>query len=66
MKYHHIPSNLVSTFKKVLNNEVNILLSIKHPNILRLVEHNTVDGELVQKKGGKLIHIFFIVLELVE
>jgi len=58
--------NLLATFKRVLNNEVNILLSLKHPNIIRLVEYNTEEGELIMKGSGKYILIYFIVLELVE
>jgi hypothetical protein len=38
---------------------------MKHPNIIKLVEYN-VNGEIVVKKNGKTIQIYFIVLELVE
>lgn len=56
----------MATFKRVLNNEVNILLSLNHPNIIRLVEYNTEEGEIIIKGSGKYILIYFIVLELVE
>lgn len=61
-----MPPNLLVTFKRVLRNEVNLLKYLKHPNIIRIIEHNTVDGEVVVKKSGKQIQIFFLVLELVE
>lgn len=40
--------------------------SLEHPNIIKLVEHNTDEGEFVVKTSGKQIQIYFIVLELVE
>lgn len=46
-------------------NEVSLLQKMKHPNIIKLVEYN-VNGEIVVKKNGKTIQIYFIVLELVE
>lgn len=61
-----MPAAQLALFKRVLNNEVRLLKSLEHPNIIRLVEHNTEDGEIIQKKKGKIVQIFFIVLELVE
>ncbi len=61
-----MPPNLLVTFKRVLRNEVTLLKYLKHPNIIRIIEHNTVDGEVVVKKSGKQIQIYFLVLELVE
>lgn len=61
-----MPPNLLLTFKRVLANEVRLLKQLSHPNIIRLVEHNTEPGEIIQKRSGKIVQIFFIVLELVE
>jgi serine/threonine protein kinase len=52
-------------FRQILLNEVSLLQKMKHPNIIKLVEYN-VNGEIVVKKNGKTIQIYFIVLELVE
>ena len=53
------------TFKKILNNEVSLLKTIRHTNIIQLIDYNC-EGETIIKKSGKCIQIFFIVLELVE
>ena len=53
------------TFKKILNNEVSLLKTIKHTNIIQLIDYNC-EGETIIKNSGKCIQIFFIVLELVE
>jgi serine/threonine protein kinase len=55
----------LEAFKKIIKNEVILLKSMNHSNIIKLVEYNC-DGELVTKKNGKTIQVFFIVLELVE
>jgi carbon catabolite-derepressing protein kinase len=55
----------LETFKNILRNEVDLLQQLDHPNIIRLVDFH-LEGELVVKKSGKCIQIFFIVLELVE
>ena len=53
-------------FKQIMLNEVTLLKRSNHPNIIRLVEYNCNDGEIVVKNSGKTIQIYFIVLELVE
>lgn len=53
IKKHHVPVELLATYKRVLNNEVTLLNSLNHPNIIRLVEYNTDEGELIVKKSGK-------------
>ena len=57
---------MLPTFKRVLANEVKLLKQLSHPHIIRLVEHNTESGEIIWKGSGKVVQIFFIVLELVE
>lgn len=66
IKKHHIPVTQLTIFQKILQNEVRILSSIHHPNVIRLVEHNISPGEEILKRKGKSITVFFIVLELVE
>ena len=44
---------------------MHLLQNIQHENIINLIDWNC-KGELVIKKSGKAIQIFFIVLELVE
>ena len=53
------------TFKKILNNEVSLLKTIRHTNIIQLIDYNC-EGKTIIMKSGKCIQIFFIVLELVE
>lgn len=55
----------LKAFKKILSNEVQLIQSMDHPNIIKLVEYNC-EGEIVIKPSGKAIQVFFIVLELVE
>jgi serine/threonine protein kinase len=55
----------LAAFKKIIKNEVHLLETMKHPNIIKLVEYN-YEGEIVIKPSGKAIQVFFIVLELVE
>lgn len=65
IKRHHVESIDLDAFKRILRNEVALLQSLEHPNIIKLVDFN-LDGEVVEKGSGKCIQIFFIVLELVE
>ena len=65
IKRHHVEKICFATFKSILKNEVELLKSLDHPNIIKLVEYN-FEGEIITKKKGKTIQIFFIVLELVE
>ena len=55
----------MTAFKRILQNEVELLQRLDHPNIIKLVDFN-LEGETVVKKNGKCIQIYFIVLELVE
>jgi serine/threonine protein kinase len=47
VKQHHVPPHQLETFKRVMNNEVRLLKSLDHPNIIRLIEYNTESGELI-------------------
>ena len=55
----------LSTFRKVLNNEVQILQKMNHQNIIQLVEYN-LEGEYVYLADGNKILVFYIVLEFAE
>ncbi len=55
----------LSTFRKVLNNEVQILQKMNHQNIIQLVEYN-LEGEYVYLCNGEKILVFYIVLEFAE
>lgn len=55
----------MGAFKRILTNEVHLLETLDHPNIIKLVEYNT-EGDILIRKNGKAIGVFFIVLELVE
>lgn len=65
IKRHKVEHINLAAFKKILNNEVHLLKSMKHSNIIKLVEFNC-EGEVLIKPNAKAIQIFFIVLELVE
>lgn len=65
IKRHEVEHINLGAFKKILKNEVRLLQSMNHPNIIKLVEYNC-EGEIVIKPSGKAIQVFFIVLELVE
>ena len=65
IKRHHVEWLSLPTFQKILNNEVNLLRCIRHPNIINLKDWNC-SGELVITNSGRAVQIFFIVLELVE
>ncbi|CDW80083.1 protein kinase domain containing protein [Stylonychia lemnae] len=65
LKRHKVEQINLSAFKKILSNEVTLIQSMNHPNIIKLVEYNC-EGELIIKPSGKAIQVFFIVLELVE
>ena len=65
IKRHHVEKISIDMFKQMLKNEVELMSTLDHPNIIKLVEYN-VEGEIIIKKKGKTIQIFFIVLELVE
>jgi serine/threonine protein kinase len=65
IKRHKVEQINLAAFKKILANEVLLLKSMNHPNIIKLVEYNC-DGEVIIKTSGKAIQVFFIVLELVE
>ena len=65
IKRHHVEKISLSIFKQILLNEVTLLQQLNHPNIIKLIEYNC-DGEIVVKPDGKVIQIYFIVLELVE
>lgn len=65
MKRHHVEKLNLLKFKQMLANEVSLLKDMDHPNVIKLFEYN-LTGELVVKRSGKCIQIFFIVLELVE
>ena len=55
----------LSTFTKVLSNEVEILQKLNHQNIIQLVEYN-LEGEYVYLADGNKILVFYIVLEFAE
>ena len=65
IKRHRVEQINLQAFKKILTNEVDLIQSMNHPNIIKLVEYN-IEGELIIKPSGKAIQVFFIVLELVE
>ena len=65
IKRHRVEQINLQAFKKILTNEVDLIQSMNHPNIIKLVEYN-IQGELIIKPSGKAIQVFFIVLELVE
>ena len=65
IKRHKVESVSLTRFKRVLENEVALLASMKHQNVIKLCEYN-LSGELVVKPDGRCIQIFFIVLELVD
>ena len=65
IKRHHVESVSLSKFKRILQNEVDLLTSMDHPGVIKLHEFN-LEGEVIVKPSGKCIQIFFIVLELVE
>jgi serine/threonine-protein kinase Chk1 len=65
VKRHHVEKLNLLKFKQMLANEVSLLKDMDHPNVIKLFEYN-LTGELVVKRSGKCIQIFFIVLELVE
>jgi serine/threonine protein kinase len=65
IKKHDVERINLNAFKKIMTNEVNLLKSMNHPNIIKLVEYNC-EGEVIIKPSGKAIQVFFIVLELVE
>lgn len=55
----------LETFRKILNNEVEILQKLNHQNIIQLVEFN-LEGEYVFLADGNKILVFYIVLEFAE
>ena len=55
----------LSTFQRVLKNEVEILQKLNHQNIIKLVEYN-LEGDIVYLENGKQILVFYIVLEFAE
>jgi serine/threonine protein kinase len=65
IKRNEIERVNLNAFKKILSNEVNLLESMDHPHIIKMVEYNT-SGEVWIKEDGRATEIFFIVLELVE
>lgn len=54
IKRHKVESVNLAAFKKIMKNEVNLLETMKHPNIIKLVEYN-YEGEIVIKPTGKAI-----------
>jgi len=54
IKRHHVEHINLNAFKKILSNEVHLLQSMNHPNIIKLVEYNC-DGEVLIKESGKAI-----------
>lgn len=54
IKRHKVESINLAAFKKILTNEVALLKSMNHPNIIKLVDYNC-GGEVVIKPSGKAI-----------
>lgn len=54
IKRHKVEQINLAAFKKILNNEVHLLKSMKHSNIIKLVEFNC-EGEVLIKTNGKAI-----------
>jgi hypothetical protein len=54
LKRHKVEQINLSAFKKILQNEVNLIKSMNHSNIIKLVEYNC-EGEVVIKPTGKAI-----------
>lgn len=65
IKRHKVERLGLSAFRKILENEVQLIQAMDHPNIIKLVEYNC-EGEIVVKANGKATQVLFIVLELVE
>ena len=54
IKRHKVESINLAAFKKIMKNEVHLLESMNHSNIIKLVEYN-YDGEVIIKPSGKAI-----------
>ena len=54
IKRHEVEHINLGAFKKILSNEVRLLQSMNHPNIIKLVEYNC-EGEVIIKPSGKAI-----------
>ena len=54
IKRHEVEKIDLSAFKRILANEVQLLQSMDHPNIIKLVEYNC-EGEVLIKPSGKAI-----------